>query len=109
MSTTILRLGLWTLILVLALYVLASTYPDEPWAELIPMRMLQQALVLAGALIVLGIVLRILGKGADAVRKNRCQVCRTAIPPGAIYCRAHLRTILAEEDERTHAASVRRR
>ena len=108
MSTTILRLGLWTLILVLALYVLASTYHSEPWAELIPMRMLQQALMVAGALIVIGIVLRILGKGADAVRKNRCQVCRTPIPPGAIYCRAHLRTLLAEEDERTHATRVRR-
>jgi predicted nucleic acid-binding Zn ribbon protein len=110
MSTTILRLGLWTLIIVLALYVLASTYHTEPWAELIPMRMLQQALVVAGALIIIGIVLSILGKGADAVKKkNRCQVCRTPIPPGAIYCRAHLRTILHEEDDRTHATKVRRR
>ncbi|HEX6085989.1 MAG TPA: hypothetical protein VF266_15760 [Thermoanaerobaculia bacterium] len=109
MSTTILRLGLWTLIIVLALYVLASTYANEPWAELIPMAMLQQALLVAGALIVLGIILRVLGKGADAVKKNRCQVCRTPIPPGAIYCRAHLRTLLAEEDDRTHATKVRRR
>ena len=108
MSTTILRLGLWTLIIVLALYVLASTYAHEPWAEMIPMPMLQQALVLAGALIVLGIVLRVLGKGADAVKKNRCQVCRTPVPPGAIYCRAHLRTLLAEEDDRTHATKVQR-
>ncbi|HVG25016.1 MAG TPA: hypothetical protein VND45_12725 [Thermoanaerobaculia bacterium] len=110
MSTTILRFGLWTLILVLALYVLASSYPEEPWAELIPMRMLQQALLVAAGLIALGIVLRVLGVGAEAVkRKNRCQVCRTPIPPGAIYCRAHLRTILAEEDERTHMTKVRRR
>ena len=110
MSTTILRLGLWTLIIVLALYVLASTYHDQPWAELIPMPMLQQALVVAGALIILGIILRILGKGAGAVKKkNRCQVCRTPIPPGAIYCRAHLRTILSEEDERSHATKVHRR
>lgn len=109
MSTTILRLGLWTLIIVLALYVLASTYANEPWAELIPMPMLQQALLVAGALIVLGIILRVLGKGADAVKKNRCQVCRTPIPPGAIYCRAHLRTLLAEEDDRTHTTKVRRR
>jgi predicted nucleic acid-binding Zn ribbon protein len=109
MSTTILRLGLWTLILVLALYVLASTYHGEPWAELIPMRMLQQALIVSGALIVLGIVLRVLGKGADVVKKNRCQVCRTPIPPGAIYCRAHLRAVLHEEDDRTHATRVHRR
>ena len=109
MWTTLLRLGLWTFILVLVLYVLASTYSTEPWAELIPMPMLQQALVLAGILMIAGIVLRIFDKGASAVRKNRCQVCRTAIPPGAIYCRAHLRSILHEEDDRTHGTRVRRR
>ena len=109
MSTTILRLGLWTLILVLALYVLASTYGSEQWAELIPMAMLQQALLVAGALIVLGLVLRVLGKGADVVKKNRCQVCRTPVPPGAIYCRAHLRAVLHEEDDRSHASRVRGR
>jgi hypothetical protein len=109
MANTILRLGLWTLILVLVLYVLASTYAQEPWAELIPLPMLQQALVVAGLLVVLGVVLRVLGKGADAVRKNRCQVCRTPVPPGAIYCRAHLRAVLHEEDDRTHSTSIRRR
>jgi hypothetical protein len=107
MANTILRLGLWTLILVLVLYVLATTYEHEPWTELIPLRMLQQAVVLSGGLIALGIVLRILGKGADAVRKNRCRVCRTPIPPGAIYCRAHLRAVLHEEDDRTHGTRPR--
>ena len=108
MSTTILRLGLWTLILVLVLYVLATTYADQEWAELIPMTMLQQALIVAGALIVIGIVLRILGVGARVVTKNRCRVCRTAIPPGAIYCREHLRSILHDEDEKTHMTRIRR-
>lgn len=108
MSTTLLRLGLWTLILVMVLYVLATTYHEEPWAELIPMEMLRQVLILAGIVIVAGIVLRILGKGARVVSKNRCRVCRTPIPSGAIYCRAHLRTILEEEDEKTHATRVRR-
>jgi hypothetical protein len=109
MSNTLLRLGLWTLIVVLALYVLASSYPNEQWSELIPMPMLQQALVVAGMLIVAGIVMRILGKGAAVVVKNRCRVCRTAVPPGAIYCREHLRTILHEEDDRAHALKVPRR
>lgn len=108
MSTTILRLGFWTLILVLALYVMATTYPDEAWAELIPMRMLKQALAVSVLLIVAGVVFSILGKGVSAVAKNRCRVCRTAIPPGAIYCRAHLRTILSDEDDRTHSTRVRR-
>ena len=108
MSTTLLRLGLWTLILVMVLYVLATTYADQPWVELIPMDMLQQVLVLAGVVIVAGIVLRILGVGAKAVTKNRCRICRTPIASGAIYCREHLRNILAQEDEKTHATRIRR-
>ncbi len=108
MSNTLFRLGLWTLILVLTLYVLASSYADARWAELIPMPMLKQSLVVAGILILLGVVTRILGKGAAVVIKNRCRNCRTAIPPGALYCREHLRTILSEEDDRTHATHVRR-
>lgn len=109
MSTTLLRLGLWTLIVVLALYVLAETYNEQPWAEMIPRAMLAQALVVSVVVTIAGAVLRILGKGADVVRKNRCRVCRTSIPPGAIYCRAHLRSILHDEDDKTHMTKVRRR
>ena len=108
MSNTVLRLGLWIMILVLALYVIDESYPDQPIAELIPSAMLQQALVLAVALLILGIIMRIFGKGAKAVKKNRCQVCRTVIVPGAMFCREHLRTILTEEDEKTHMTRVRR-
>ena len=102
MSNTLLRLGLWTAILVLVLYVVTESYPDQPFVELIPTPMLQQALLVAGALIAAGITMRILGKGADVVRKNRCEVCRTPIPSGAIYCRAHLRSILHDEDDKSH-------
>jgi predicted nucleic acid-binding Zn ribbon protein len=109
MYATVLRLGLWILILVLALYVMAATFPDEPFAELIPAPMLQQALVLAIVLIIAGFVLRIFGAGARVVAaRNRCRVCRTEIPHGAIYCREHLRTILHDEDEKTHHTRVRR-
>lgn len=109
MSTTLLRLGLWTLILVLALYVLATTFPEEPWAELIPMEMLQQALVVSGVVIAAGFVFKILGKGAEVVSvKNRCRVCRRQIPNGAIYCREHLRSLLDQADERTHNTRIRR-
>lgn len=107
MSTTLLRLGLWTLILVLALYVLATTYEEQPWAELISMQMLQQALILAGAVIVLGLIARIFDKGVRVVAKNRCRVCRTAIAPGALFCRTHLRSIIHEEDDKAHATRVR--
>jgi hypothetical protein len=108
MSTTLLRLGLWTLILVLVLYVLATTYAEQPWAEMIPMPMLQQALIVAGAVLAAGIVLRIFDKGAKVVVKNRCRTCRTPIAPGALFCREHLRSILSAEDDKTHMTRVRR-
>lgn len=109
MATTLLRLGLWTAILVLVLYVVSETYHDQPFVELIPAPMLQQALVVAVLLIAAGIVLRVLDKGKRAVIKNRCQVCRTAIPPGAMFCRAHLRSILHDEDDKSHMTRVRPR
>jgi predicted nucleic acid-binding Zn ribbon protein len=109
MSTTLLRLGLWMVILVLGLYVLATSFPDEPWAELIPMPMLQQALMLGVIVVLAGVVARVLGKGAQAVSaKNRCRICRRPIAAGAIYCREHLRSILEDEDEKTHATRIRR-
>lgn len=108
MYATVLRLGLWILILVLALYVLSATFPDEPWAELVPAPMLQQAMILAIVLIIAGIILRVLGLGAKVVGpRPRCRLCRTEVPHGAIYCRAHLRTILHEEDEKTHHTRIR--
>lgn len=108
MSSTLLRLGLWTLVLVLALYVIHESYEDSPIAEYIPMGMLQKVLVLSFGLLAAGVVLRVLEKGTKVVVKNRCAVCRKPIPAGAIYCRAHLRNILHDEDERTHMTRVRR-
>ena len=84
MSTTLLRLGLWTVILVLVLYVLATTYPDQPWAELIPMLMLQQALTVGGILVAAGVAARgakcalagCVGPGAG-IRSRAAHPCRS--------------------------------
>lgn len=108
MYATFLRLGLWTLILVLATYVFRESLAEPHVAEMIPTGMLTQAIVLAGILIVLGLLARLFDKGSAKVRKNRCTVCQRPIAPGAIYCREHLRTILADEDEKTHMTRVRR-
>ena len=107
MSSTILRLGLWTLIIILALYVVHESFEESPVAEMVPLDMLQKALIVGGLLIVAGIVLRVFEKGAKVVGKNRCAVCRTPIPAGAMYCRAHLRRILHEEDDKTHTMRIR--
>ena len=107
MATTLLRLGLWILVLVLALYVIDASYSEQPIADLIETSLLQQAMLLGAVLIVAGIIMRIVGKGAKVVTKNRCQVCRTPVSPGAIYCRAHLRSILSDEDAKAHQTRLR--
>jgi predicted nucleic acid-binding Zn ribbon protein len=110
MSSTLLRLGLWVTLIVVILYVLRETYEDMPAAEYMGTSMLQKALVVGVFLVIAGVVARLLEKGASkAAPKNRCAVCRVAIVKGAIYCRAHLRTVLEREDERTHMTRVRRR
>jgi hypothetical protein len=108
MSSTLLRLGLWIVVIVMALYVIHESYEDSPVAEMVPVDLMQKALMVGGAAIVVGLILRMFEKGSRAVAKNRCKVCRKEIPSGAIYCRAHLRNILHEEDDRTHMTRTRR-
>ena len=109
MSSTVLRLGLWIILLVVAMYVLQQTFEDAPFVDFFAPAMLQKALVLGGLLVAAGIVLRILERGAKAVTKNRCIICRTPIDHGAIYCRHHLRSVLSREDEITHMTRVRKK
>ena len=107
MSSTLLRLGLWTIVLVLVGWVIQQSFEESAIAEYVQVDMLQKALLVAIALILAGIVFRVFEKGAKKVVKNRCRVCRTPVPHGAIYCRAHLRSVLHQEDERTHATRTR--
>ena len=107
MSSTLLRLGLWTMVLVLTLYVIQASYSNQRWVDMIPTAMLQQALVLAVVVVIAGFVVKIFEKGQKAVSKNRCKVCSKPIPPGAIYCREHLRSVLELEDRRTHNTRIR--
>ena len=107
MSATLLRLGLWILVLILALFVIHESYSEQPFAEMIPMPMLTQGLILSVVLVLAGVIARMFEKTKKAVIKNRCRVCQTAIPHGAIYCRAHLRGVLEREDRRTHSGNTR--
>jgi len=108
MSSTLLRLGLWVILLVVILYVLQQTYEDAPFVDFFAPAMLEKALVLGGLLVVAGIVARMFEKGAKVISKSRCIICKTPIDHGAIYCRQHLRNVLDREDERTHHTRVRR-
>jgi predicted transporter len=107
MSSTLLRLGLWLLVLLMALFVIRESYSDQQFADLIPTNMIQNALVVSVVLIVAGVAVRVLEKGKSAVAKTRCRVCKTPVPSGGIYCRAHLRHVLELEDHRTHNTRIR--
>lgn len=108
MSATLLRLGLWIILADVALYVLHETYAETTLGYYFSYNILRGAFIVASSLIVIGLVLRAVEKGAKVVVKNRCVICKTPIPPGAIYCRAHLRSVLHREDERTHMTKTRR-
>lgn len=109
MSSLLLRFGLYTLIAILGLHVIAATSPDSAVASFIESDelLIHKTVGLSIMLIIAGVVVRLLERGATKVTKNRCRVCRAAIPVGAIYCREHLRSILQEEDERTHMTRTR--
>jgi hypothetical protein len=109
MSSTLLRLGLWTILAVVVLYVLHETYAETHLAEYFSTPMLQKALIVGGLLVAAGLVMRVAERGAKkVVHKNRCTICKAPVPEGAIYCREHLRRVLQREDERTHMTQTRR-
>ena len=108
MSSTLLRLGLWVTLFAIVAYVLHETFSDQFIAEVVPVAVMQKALALGVLLAIAGLVARLFEKGAKAVVKNRCVVCRAPIPPGAIYCRAHLRAVLHHEEDLTHTARSKR-
>lgn len=107
MSSTLLRFGLWLVVIIMGIYVVRESYHEQPFAELVPDAMLQHAMVFSVVLVIAGILLRVLEKGSKVVSRNRCRVCKTAIPDGGIYCRAHLRHMLDLEDRRAHSTRIR--
>jgi|ERR1044071_3224364 hypothetical protein len=108
MSSTLLRLGLWVTLLAIVAYVLHETFSDQEIANYISVPMMQKAIVLGAVLVAAGLISRLFEKGTKAVARNRCAVCKTPIPHGAIYCRAHLRAVLHHEEDLTHTTRTRR-
>ncbi|HEV8660191.1 MAG TPA: hypothetical protein VGS96_16415 [Thermoanaerobaculia bacterium] len=108
MSSTLLRLGLYLMIATLILYVLSSRFENTKLGEMVTASLLQNLLILSGLLIVAGLGARIFAKTAGkSMSKNRCSICGTPIPHGAIYCRPHLRGMLEREDRKTHNTRIR--
>jgi len=109
MAITILRLGLWILILSLALYVLDTSITNSPFAELVSVGLVRNVMILGGLLFIVGLVLRLLGRTAGKVlhKSPHCRVCNVAIADGQIYCRTHLRGMIEREDRKTHNTRIR--
>lgn len=108
MSATLMRLGLYTLVVVLGLFIVREAYPNSPVAELASYSLLYQCASLSIVVLVAGLVLRMFDKTKSAVVKRRCSVCRAPVPQGAIYCRAHLREVLTREEDLRHSSIKRR-
>lgn len=109
MSSTLLRLGLWILIITLALYVIDTSFENSPLAELLSLAFVSKLFAISGVLVVIGIVMRMFDKTAGrAMQKaNHCRVCNIVIPAGQIYCRPHLRGMIEREDRKTHNTRIR--
>lgn len=104
MSGTLLRFGLWVVLIALALYVIHETFPNAPQSEFISGPMLQKIGMVGAGLVLLGFLTGLFGKAADKTfRQQRCSVCRKPVMHGELYCREHLRRILDEEHDRHHA------
>lgn len=109
MATTLLRFGLWIILLVLAGYVLRESLGDSPTAELLNDTILQNAGIVGAVALIIGAVLGLIQRVASKARKTRCRVCGKQVPHGQTYCRPHLREILETEDRKFHETSLRGR
>src|SRR5260370_19536686 len=108
MSATLLRLGLWIILIAVVLYVIHETYTASLVSDYVSVELLGKVAAVGGVLLVARIVMRLFEKGSKVVVKNRCAVCQPPIAHGAIYCRPHLRRALHDEEDRTHGTRVRR-
>ncbi len=107
MSSTLLRAGLYLLVIVFALFVIDTAFINSPLNDFVSPEMLTKAMGLAVLLTIAGAILMMMEKASRKLVKSRCVVCRTEVRPGAIYCRAHLHSVLADEDDVTHHARPR--
>src|SRR5258707_12331233 len=98
MSSTLLRSGLWIIILVMVAWVLHESYEGLPASEFFAPAMLQKGLLVGVLILISGLLVRMFEKGAKVVSKNRGKVCGTPIVRVAFYSRAHLRSVLHKDD-----------
>lgn len=99
MSMTLIRLGVWSLVVILAAYVLTETVPDSAIARVITGQLLFLLTQIALGVVALGLLIA-LGEKLWNLRRRKCKTCGRPIPSTQIYCRLHLNEVLEEEDLR---------
>jgi hypothetical protein len=107
MSAALLRLGLWIILITLAMYVIRDAFSESSAYEMIQPWFLRDAAIAGAGIIAAGIVASILENMRDkATSQSSCLVCRRPVPRGEFYCRQHLKKILEEEHDRTHGSRL---
>jgi hypothetical protein len=101
MSAILTRFGLYTILVVLAIFLLRENVRGIPYADILSDTLLVQ-IGLAG--VVLAVVGVIIGpfERLRADSRKKCVVCRGPVIVGKLYCRTHLREIIEAEDARRH-------
>lgn len=104
MSAILTRFGLYTLLLALAVFVLREEMSGFPYGEILTNQLLGQIALAGLALAVLGLVTGIFeSRRARSIKKKKCVICRGPVLVGEMYCRTHLRQVIADEEDRRHA------
>lgn len=99
MSMIFIRLGFWSLVVVVVAYVFAETLPESPLAEMITGDLLALATKIAFGIIGLGLLVGLAEK-LWGLRRHKCKTCGRTIPSTQLYCRLHLNAVREEEDIR---------
>lgn len=105
MSPGLMRIGLWLILIVLALALLREGLLDPAGDLAIASGpLIEWGLLVGAALTAIGAVFWILQKLLGSPPKSRCRECRRPVPKGDLYCRRHLRQIIFDEDDRGRRA-----
>jgi len=103
MFPALMRIGLWTVLIVLLVALAREGLLDEDSDLAVASGpMIEMGLMAGGMMTVTGAIMYVLQRLFGSPPKGRCASCRRTVPKGDIYCRIHLRQIVYEEDDREH-------
>lgn len=104
MSAILTRFGLYTILIVLAVFVLRENVDGIPYTEFLTDTLLVQVGLAGVVMVVAGIVIGPLERLQTKTSRKKCVVCRAPVIVGKMYCRTHLREIIEKEDTRQRDA-----